>query len=73
MYRIPEGLKDRVHEQIRKMLADELIEESDSAYASPIVCVTKKDKSSRICADLRAINSITIPDEYPASGQKAKT
>ena len=70
MYRIPECLKDKVHEQIRTMLENGLIEESTSAYASPIVCVTKKDKSIRICADLRAINSITVPDEYPASDMR---
>src|SRR6218665_3019216 len=70
MYRIPESLKDKVHEQIVTMLADGLIEESTSAYASPIVCVVKKDKSIRICADLRSINSITVPDEYPASDMR---
>lgn len=36
MHRIPESLKERVYEQIMTVLETE---ESNSAYASPIVCV----------------------------------
>lgn len=66
----PESLKDKVHEQVNVLLEDGLIEESVSPHACPVIvglCVTKKDTSIRICADLRAVTSITVPDEYPAS------
>lgn len=36
MYRILESLKDKVNEQIRTMLQNGVIEDSTSAYASPI-------------------------------------
>ena len=70
-YGIPESLKDQVHQQIKEMIRDGIIEPSESPYASPIVCVRKKDKSIRICADLRQLNAITIADEYPASDMRA--
>src|SRR6218665_3834448 len=69
-YRIPESLRGQVHEQIEQMIQDGIIEPADSPYASPIVCVRKKDNSIRICADLRQINAITIADEYPASDMR---
>ena len=39
--------------------------ESCSAYASPIVCVRKKDNSLRMCVDYRKLNNKTTPDCQP--------
>ena len=39
MYAIPDSLHNEVDRQIAKLLEQEMIEESDSPYAAPIVCV----------------------------------
>jgi transposase InsO family protein len=56
-YRIPDSLKRNLEEEINQLLAQGLIEESDSAYASPVVYVRKKDGSLRLCVDYRQINA----------------
>jgi len=64
-YRIPEKLKAEVDKQISEMLAANIIQESNSPWAHPIVCVAKPDGSTRIAVDMRLINSFTVSDAYP--------
>lgn len=59
----PEILK--VREIIRDLLEKNIIRESESAYASPILLVKKKDGSDRMCVDYRKLNEITIKDRFP--------
>ena len=54
-----------VKEEIDKMLAKDVIEPSDSPWASPIVLVKKKDGSVRFCIDYRKLNDVTVKDAYP--------
>jgi hypothetical protein len=47
------------------MLAAGIIKPTISAYASPLVLVTKKDGKPRFCVDFRAINAVIKPDKWP--------
>lgn len=42
-----------------------IIRESDSAFASPIVLVHKKNGGVRLCIDFRDLNRKTIKQHYP--------
>lgn len=54
-----------VRDIIRELLANDIIRESESPYASPILLVRKKDDTYRMCVDYRELNSHTIKDRYP--------
>ena len=42
-----------------------IIQESNSAWSSPIVLEIKKDGSTMFCIDYRRLNQATKPDDYP--------
>ena len=59
------ALREKVKQEIDNMIKAGIAEKSISPYASPIVIVTKKDGSIRLCADYRLLNEITIFDPQP--------
>ena len=62
---LPRKLYDDVKTYLNDLIVNGWIQESKSAYASPIVCVRKKDGSMRLCVDYRKLNLKTIPDRHP--------
>lgn len=64
-YRLSYQEKLKVREIVKDLLDKNIIRESDSEYASPIILVKKKDGTDRMCVDFRALNRITIKDRYP--------
>ncbi|GFY60113.1 transposon Ty3-I Gag-Pol polyprotein [Trichonephila inaurata madagascariensis] len=64
-YRIPIALQEEVNKQINNLLQLGLIEPSESEWAHPIVRVSKKDGSVRLCVDYKLLNNVTITDAYP--------
>ena len=62
---LPRNLYIEVRNYINDLLVNGWIRESFSAFASPIVCVRKKDGSLRLCIDYRKLNNKTIPDSQP--------
>ena len=62
---IPVHRRDEVQKLLKDMLRDDIIEPSNSPWASPIVLVRKKDGSVRMCVDYRKLNAITRKDAFP--------
>ena len=63
--RIPPSEYEAVKAHIRQLLDAQVIIESCSPFASPIVLVKKKDGSLRLCVDYRLLNIKTRKDAYP--------
>ena len=63
--RIPPYRRDEAKKLLSEMLAKDVIQRSNSPWASPIVLVQKKDGSIRFCVDYCKVNSITRKDAYP--------
>ena len=64
-YRTPLSKRKLVEEAIADMLTENVIRPSESAWASPITLVPKRDGSTRFCVDYCKLNSVTIRDQYP--------
>ncbi|CAK9796589.1 Transposon Ty3-I Gag-Pol polyprotein [Anthophora quadrimaculata] len=64
-YRLAESEKRVVREIIADLLANGIIRESESPYASPITLVKKKTGDVRMCVDYRKLNAITTKNKSP--------
>lgn len=56
---VPIHYRKAVYETFMKYLQQGAIKPSQSAWASPILCVLKKTGEVRVCSDYRALNAIT--------------
>lgn len=63
-YRLPYSKRQDVRLELDKMLENDIIVPSTSAWASPVVLVPKKDGGTRFCVDYRRLNSIAKFDAY---------
>lgn len=63
--RISYADKQKLQVILDELLKNNIIRPSKSPYASPIVLVHKKNNEIRLCVDFRALNDITIKDNYP--------
>ena len=63
--RIPPSQWQDVRKLLMEMEATGVIRPSKSPYASPVVIVTKKDGSIRLCIDYRKLNSCSTRDAFP--------
>lgn len=58
------AIEKLIYTELDRMLALDVIEESESPWSSPIVLVRKPGKI-RLCLDSRKVNSVTVKDAYP--------
>jgi len=63
--RVPFSARREIAKQLEKMQEDNVIQTSESPWASPVVLVRKRDGSLHFCMDYRALNSVTKPDLFP--------
>lgn len=64
-YPVSPILQGYINEQVDQLLADGVIEPSDSGWSAPILLVKKKDNSYRFVVDFRRLNAVTERDAYP--------
>lgn len=64
LYRYAPVLKSKIEKQVSDMLQQGIIQKSNSAFASPVLLVKKKDHSWRFCVDYRQLNAITAKGKY---------
>lgn len=64
-YRLSHAERETVRKTVDELLQLDIIQESKSNYASPILMVRKKTGEQRLCVDFRALNNKTVKDRFP--------
>lgn len=64
-YRVTPDQRAEIQTQVEKLLKADVIEESYSPWAAPVVLVRKKNGTWRFCLDYRKLNMVTIKDSHP--------
>ena len=64
-WRMPFAARQEVAKQLDRMQKDDVIQPSQSPWASPVVLVQKKDGSHRFCVDYRGLNSVNKQETFP--------
>ena len=67
-YRVPYSQRDQVQQELRTMLESGIIRESVSPWASPMVIVSKKDGSLRLCVDYDAYPMPRVEEVFDSIG-----
>lgn len=63
-YRTSPHIRAEIDRQVQQLLSHDVIEESCSSWASPVILVKKRDGSYRFCIDFRKLE-VTVKDSYP--------
>lgn len=64
-YRLSYPERELVQSMVQEMIEADIVCESNSSYASPILLVKKKTGDKRLCVDFRALNNKTRKEHYP--------
>jgi hypothetical protein len=52
-------------EHIKELLEKGFIWPSSSLWGAPVIFVSKKDSTQRLCVDYHALNEVTVKNKYP--------
>jgi hypothetical protein len=64
-YRIATSELAELKEHIKELLEKVFIRPSSSPWGPPVIFVSKKDGTQRLCMDYHALNEVTIKNKYP--------
>ena len=64
-FRMSESELVELKSQLAELTKSRFIQPSKSPFGAPILFVKKKDGTTRMCVDYRALNDITIKNSYP--------
>lgn len=64
-YAVSPAVERKMFAEVDRMLELGVIQESNSAWSSPVTVVSKANGKSRLCLDARKVNSVTKKDAYP--------
>ncbi|KAL0803248.1 hypothetical protein ABMA28_017286 [Loxostege sticticalis] len=64
-YRLSYKQRETVQNMVDELIQNDIVEESSSPYASPILLVSKKGSGQRLCVDYREPNRRTVKDHFP--------
>lgn len=64
-YRVIPEQRAEIQTQVENLLKADVIEESYSPWAAPVVLVREKNGIWRFCLDYRKLNMVTIKDSHP--------
>ena len=63
-YQIPDRWKEPVRQELMTLKELGILLPTTSPWSSPIVPVSKKDETVRVCVDFRRVNQVTVQDQY---------
>lgn len=64
-YRTTPSKRAVIEKEVSQLLEQNIVEECESAWSSPVVLVPKPNGQFRLCIDYRKLNRVTVPDLYP--------
>jgi hypothetical protein len=64
-YRIATSELAELKEHIKELLEKVFIRPSSFPWGPPVIFVSKKDGTQRLCMDYHALNEVTIKNKYP--------
>jgi hypothetical protein len=63
-YRIATPQLVELKEHIKELLEKGFIHPHSSLWGAPLIFISKKDGTQRLCVDYRALNEVTIKNKY---------
>lgn len=64
-YPVSPAIQERINEELKYMIENDIVEPSNSSWSSPVLLVPKPNNKWRFCVDYRKLNRVTKKDAYP--------